>query len=122
MAKTIDISDDSTDTLKQGDTTSYIRWVCGNDNLPASLSDATSITVKIISSKNGTMELAKSLDLAVSDQEDLGDGIVKINFTDDVMSSLDPGTYDCEIHVTTPDGVSIYPTVEYVDFTINPSF
>lgn len=124
MAKTIDFASDSTNVLKKGDTTFTMKFVCGNDNLPVDLSEATAITAKFIKADDqGTLyDLVSSTELAVSDQTDLVDGIVSIKFTDDIMSKLDAGWYACEIHVTTPDGVAIYPTETYVIFQVAQSY
>lgn len=123
MAKTIDLASDSTSVLKKGDTTFTMKWVCGNDNLPVDLSDATNITVKLINTTDqGELQsLATSVDLTVSDQENLIDGIVSVKFDSDLMNKLNAGWYTCEIVVTDPNGTAIYPTESYMLFQILPN-
>ena len=114
MAKTLDFTDMSPRTVKIGDTTTSFTLICGNNNVPTDLTNATSITVKLGNAsgylKSATVDPASLTD-STPDQ-------VTVAFTADLMTSLPAGGYAIEVWVVDSTGTSIYPSDGSTGFTI----
>jgi len=117
VAKTLSFSDESSQSVKHGDTTTAFDLVCGDDNVPTDLSDLTGITIKIGSDLGKVSD--KEIDLTTLDDPETG--VVKLKFDTDLMTNLTVGKYQLEVWVTDSNGTSIYPSDGTLQFQINSS-
>lgn len=115
MAKTLEFSDTSAQTVKIGDTTTSFTMVLGEDNNPVDLTNATNIVAKL---GNNTGYL-KSQTITTDNIQDLLSGKVIIKFDADFMNGLPAGYYLLEVWVTYDSGTAIYPSGDLTGFTIN---
>lgn len=115
MAKTLEFSDTSAQTVKIGDTTTSFTMVLGEDSTPVDLTNATSIIAKL---GNSTGYL-KSQTITPSNIQDPSSGKIVIKFDADLMTGLSAGRYVLEVWVIYPSGTAIYPSGDLTGFTIN---
>ncbi|ATW59515.1 tail protein [Lactobacillus phage Lenus] len=115
MAKTLEFTDTSAQTVKIGDTTTSFTMVLGEDSNPVDLTNATSIIAKLGNSSG----YLKSQTVTTSSITDPLSGQIVISFDSDFMSGLKSGSYLLEVWVTYPIGISIYPSNTLTGFTIN---
>ncbi|AUV57330.1 hypothetical protein [Lactobacillus phage Satyr] len=115
MAKTLEFTDTSAQTVKIGDTTTSFVMVLGEDSNPVDLTNAKSIVAKL---GNSTGYL-KSQTITSDNIQDPLSGKVVIKFDSDFMSGLPAGSYLLEVWVTYDSGVAIYPSGALTGFTIN---
>ena len=115
MAKTLEFTDTSAQTVKIGDTTTNFTMVLGEDSNPVDLTGATSIVAKL---GNSTGYL-KSQTITTDNIQDPLSGKVVIKFDADFMSDLPAGYYLLEVWVTYDSGTAIYPSGDLTGFTIN---
>ena len=115
MAKTLEFTDTSAQTVKIGDTTTSFTMVLGEDSNPVDLTNATSIIAKL-GNNSGYL---KSQTIPTSSITDPLSGQIIISFDSDFMSGLPAGSYLLEVWVTYSTGVSIYPSNAMAGFTIN---
>ena len=115
MAKTLEFTDTSAQTVKIGDTTTSFTMVLGNDSNPVDLTDATNIVAKL---GNSTGYL-KSQTIASDNIPDPLSGKIIIKFDADFMTGLTAGSYGLEVWATYADGTAIYPSNGTTGFVIN---
>lgn len=115
MAKTLEFTDTSAQTVKIGDTTTSFTMVLGEDSNPVDLTNATSIIAKL-GNNSGYL---KSQTIPTSSITDPLSGQIVISFDSNFMSGLPAGSYLLEVWVTYSTGVSIYPSNAMAGFTIN---
>ena len=115
MAKTLEFSDTSAQTVKIGDTTTSFTMILGEDSNPVDLTGATSIVAKL---GNNTGYL-KSQTIASDNVPDPLSGKIIIKFDTELMSGLTAGAYGLEVWVTYADGTAIFPSNGTTGFVIN---
>jgi len=115
LAKTLEFTDTSAQTVKIGDTTTSFTMVLGEDSNPVDLTNATSIIAKL---GNSTGYL-KSQTIMPDNILDPLSGKVIIKFDSDFMNGLPAGYYLLEVWVAYGSGTAIYPSGELTGFTIN---
>jgi len=115
LAKTLEFTDTSAQTVKIGDTTTSFTMVLGEDSNPVDLTNATSIIAKL-GNNSGYL---KSQTIPTSSITDPLSGQIVISFDSNFMSGLPAGSYLLEVWVTYSTGVSIYPSNTMTGFMIN---
>ena len=115
MAKTLEFTDTSAQTVKIGDTTTSFTMVSGEDSNPVDLTNVTGIIAKL---GNSTGYL-KSQTITPDNIPDPLSGKVIIKFDSDFMNGLPAGYYLLEVWVTYDSGTAIYPSGDLTGFTIN---
>lgn len=115
MAKTLEFSDTSAQTVKIGDTTTSFTMVLGEDNNPVDLTNVTSVVAKL---GNATGYL-KEQTITADNIPDPLLGQIIIKFDADFMTGLSAGAYGLEVWVTYANGTAIFPSNGTTGFVIN---
>lgn len=115
MEKTLSFTDTSPQTIKIGDTNTSLTLICGNDNVAADLTSATSITVKL----GNASGYLKSIQIDPTKLTNPKTGEITVKFDNDLMTSLPADNYAIEVWVVDSIGTSIYPSDWSTWFTIN---
>ncbi|WP_420327975.1 hypothetical protein [Lactiplantibacillus plantarum] len=114
MTKTLDFAYETTHEIKVGDDETTFTLVCKNEDLPADLTTAKLITVKIGNRSGYLREQPISIDSLAK----LPTGQLKFNFGKDTLANFPTGSYCLEVWVTDAQGTSIYPSGNPLNFIV----